>query len=41
MRHQEGLGEVSLSTPYPPFGPVPLTDAKQVNLKNISFIKGF
>lgn len=28
LRHQEGLGEVSLSTPYPPFGPVPLTDAK-------------
>jgi len=27
LTHQEGLGAESLSTPYPPCGPVPLTDA--------------
>ncbi|VXC67692.1 hypothetical protein BACI349Y_900009 [Bacillus sp. 349Y] len=38
LRHQEGLGEVSLSTPYPPFGPVPLTDAIRGSL---AFARGY
>lgn len=37
LRHQEGLDEVSLSTPYPPFGPVPLTDAIRGPL---TFVRG-
>lgn len=34
--HQEGFGVVSLSTPYPSFGPVPLTDALNSTLRNFT-----